>query len=724
MHRVTLAAGVAAISVGCAQARESSTASVSANPIRKVVTMLEAMKTKVEQEGEKEAEMYKKYACYCKNSGGTLEKSIGDADTKIPQVSSAIKEAEAEHSQLQEDLTSHRSDRAEAKKAMADATKIREDEAAAFAKYKAEADSNIAALGKAAAAVDNGMAGAFLQSQAASVVRHLVQSQENMLDADRDDVIAFLSASQGSDYAPQSGQIAGILKQLKDEMSQALADATATENNAIKVYEELMAAKTKEVAAQTASIEEKTVRVGEVAVSIAEMKNDLSDTQAALLEDQKFLADLKANCAKREEEWDEVVKTRNEELVALSETIKLLQDDDALELFKKTLPSASSFVQVSARTGSDSRSQALSLIQAAQKAAIKSSKPQLDFISLALRGNKMGFSKVISMIDDMVAALKKEQTDDDDKKEYCAVSFDAADDKKKGLERGISDSEAAIDDAKESISTLNEAIKALKAGISDLDKSVAEATENRKEENSEFTEMMSQNTAAKELINIAKNRMNKFYNPKLYKPAPKRELSEQDRIVVNMGGTLAPTPAPGGIAGTGVTVLAQVSVHNQGEVAPPPPPEAVGAYKKKSEDSNGVIAMMDLLIKDLDKQMTEGETMESDAQADYQVFMKDSADKRAEDSKTLGDKEAALADTEAALQAHSDDKTSLEKEHAATMQYIASLHAECDWLLQYFDVRKEARASEIDALGKAKAVLSGADYSLLQTRARSLRGVA
>merc|ERR1719298_349729 len=98
-------------------------------------------------------------------------------------------------------------------------------------------------------------------------------------------------------------------------------------------------------------------------------------------------------------------------------------------------------------------------------------------------------------------------------------------------------------------------------------------------------------------------------------------------------------------------------------------------------------------------------------------MMSTSAEKRAQDTKALGDKEAAKADAEGALQAHTDDHTSLSKEHAATLQYIASLHAECDWLLQYFDVRKEARASEIDALGKAKAVLSGADYSLLQTRA-------
>merc|ERR1719378_822392 len=97
-------------------------------------------------------------------------------------------------------------------------------------------------------------------------------------------------------------------------------------------------------------------------------------------------------------------------------------------------------------------------------------------------------------------------------------------------------------------------------------------------------------------------------------------------------------------------------------------------------------------------------------------MMKDSAAKRADDSKTLADKTATLADKEASLQADTENKASTQKELGATLQYIQSLHAECDWLLKYFDVRKEARSSEIDALGKAKAVLSGADYSFVQTK--------
>jgi len=695
-------------------------AELQANPIRKVVTMLENIKSKVEAEGEKETAMFEKYMCYCKNGAGALGKSIGDAGVKIPEVASTIEESEAQHAQLGEDLTKHRSDRAAAKEAIAEATALRGKEAATYAAFKAESDANIGAINGAVASLTKGMSGTFLQTGAADVLRKLVQARETMIDGDRQDLLEFLSTSQNSDYVPSSGQITGLLKELGDEMTRTLNDSTATEKSAIQAFDELVAAKTKEVNACTAAIEDKTVRVGELAVSIAQMKNELGDTQAALIEDQKFLADLDKNCASRQGEWDLVVKTRGEELVALSETIKVLQDDDALELFKKALPSASSFVQVSSSNEAFARAKALAMIRTAQ-ASSKPARMQLDFVALALHGKKIGFGKVIAMIDNMVKALKKEQTDDDDKKEYCALSFDAADDKKKGLERTVSDEEAAIANAEEHIATLASEIKALNEAIKALDEQVASAGEQRKEENEEFTTLMAQNTAAKELLGVAKNRLNKFYNPKLYVAPPKRELSEQDRIAVSMGGTMAPTPAPGGIAGTGVTVLSQVSAH--GKVGPGPAPEAVPAYSKKSEGNQGVTQMIDLLIKDLDKQMTVGETEEKDAQADYEQMTKDAADKRADDSTSLSDKTAAKADTEAALEAHTDGKTSASKELMATNQYIASLHAECDWLLKYFDVRQEARASEIDALGKAKAVLSGADFSLLQTKMRSLRGV-
>jgi len=409
------------------------------------------------------------------------------------------------------------------------------------------------------------------------------------------------------------------------------------------------------------------------------------------------------------------VKTRAEELSALADTIKVLNDDDALELFKKTLPSASSFMQIQV-TAQEMRGRALTELQQFLQSHPRNAK--LELLALALQGKKIGFEKVIKMIDDMVATLKVEQQDDDKKKEYCAEELDLADDKKKGLEHDIADLETAIEAAKDAIAKLAEEIAALTAGIKELDKMVMEATEQRKEENEDFKELMASDTAAKELLKFAKNRLNKFYNPKLYKAPPKTELSREDRIVENMSGTAAPTEVPGGIAGTGIAVFAEVMAHEQQQVAPPPPPETFGAYQKKSEDSMGVMAMVDLLIADLDKEMTEAETTEKDAQADYETSMKDAADKRTADSKLLSEKESIKAETEADLESKTEDKAAANVELMSTMKYISSLHMECDWLLKYFDVRKEARANEIDALGKAKAVLSGADYSLLQTKAQ------
>jgi len=381
-----------------------------------------------------------------------------------------------------------------------------------------------------------------------------------------------------------------------------------------------------------------------------------------------------------------------------------------LELMKKTLPGASaSFVQLKVSSTTVS-ARALAAIQSAPHSV------HLDFIALAIKGKKIGFEKVIKMIDEMAATLKTEQADDDTKKEYCAAQFDQSDDKKKSLERSVSDLETAISDAKEGITATQDEIAALGKSIKALDKAVASATEQRKEENEDFTQLMASDGAAKEILGFAKNRLNKFYNPKLYKAPAKKELTDEDRATLAAGGTLAPTAAPGGIAGTGVTVLADVSEHSQAK--PAPPPEAPGAYKKKSGESGGVIAMIDLLVKDLTKEMTVAETEEKDAQGDYEQMMKDSAEKRAQDAKSLGDKEAALADMQASLEKSTESKASTSKELMATMQYIQSLHNECDWLLQYFDVRKEARTSEIDALGKAKAVLSGADFSLVQTKSQ------
>merc|ERR1719503_282513 len=238
--------------------------------------MLQMMQNKITAEGKKEQVLFDKFMCYCNTGVDDLKASIQAADTKIPQVESALKSAAAEKAQLEQDT------RRECKDAIATATALREKEAATYAKVSGDYKANIAAMGKALTAIENGATG-FLQTSGASVLRKLSIEME-LSNADRDQIVSFLSAGSGSGYAPQSGQITGILKQMKETMEGDLADATATENTSIANFDALVAAKEKEIDAATKAVEDKLTRVGDLGVEIATMKEDLDDTAQAMLE--------------------------------------------------------------------------------------------------------------------------------------------------------------------------------------------------------------------------------------------------------------------------------------------------------------------------------------------------------------------------------------------------------------------------------------------------------
>merc|ERR1719356_2250371 len=192
-----------------------------------------------------------------------------------------------------------------------------------------------------------------------------------------------------------------------ETMEKDLNEITLAEESAVKNFEALIAAKEKELNANTGAIESKIERAAEVGLEIVEMKEDMDDTAKALAEDKKFLSELEKDCGSKEGEWNERCKIRAEEIVAIGDTIKILNDDDALDLFKKTLPSPSLLqTQTSFK---DVKQRALAALRVSKGDA------RLDFIALALRSKAPAvFEKVIGMIDDMVVLLQEEQVQDDE----------------------------------------------------------------------------------------------------------------------------------------------------------------------------------------------------------------------------------------------------------------------------------------------------------------------
>merc|ERR1719321_537291 len=369
-------------------------------------------------------------------------------------------------------------------------------------------------------ALKKGLSASLLQTGVGNTFRNIIAHSPAVREAQRDSLMSFLETGSGVEGG--SDTIIGIVEQMKETMEADLAEAESSEAESKSAFETLMTSKKSEIEAAGEAIETKTAREGTVAVEIVEGKADLEKTTVAVEEETQFKANLKKNCATKQKEWDERQKIRAEEIKAISETIEMLNSDDALELFKKTLPAAAALVQTSATT----RSQMHRVRNLVDKAMGSDKEHSVNrrLILAALRSGSGGFEKVNTMIDGMNEVLEGEQVQDDKQDVWCLAELDKAKEEAKATEADVEDVKAAIEEQRDAIETTAGEIEELKKGLEELDKDVAEATETRKDEHAEYVDTAASNQAAVELLGMAKNRLNKFYNPTLYKaPEPSAE---------------------------------------------------------------------------------------------------------------------------------------------------------------------------------------------------------
>ena len=638
------------------------------NPIRRVVTLLQDMAKKISEEGKQEEELYKNFECYCRTTSEELKTNVEEGAARITETTSKIEAGEGALEELKTQIKVSRESRAEAKEALASAQALDAKAAAGFDAQRSDLSANIDALTRAIAELEKGVAGSsFLQSGVGSAIRKVAMSSNRVSDDDRSTLLSFLSGADNQGYAPQSGEIIGILKQMKDQMSSDLADSKKAEAERKADHAALVGAKRKEVATLTSTIEDKLTRQGDLGVEVEGLKGDLAETKNSLAADQALAAKLGLSCGSQSSEWEKRQESRAEELVAIHDTIKLLNNDDALDLFKATLPNPS-LMQVQQST-SLWRDRALSLLRGSHSGS------RVKLIALALSGKSVNFAKVISMIEEMVGLLKAEQVDDDDKKAYCVQNFDQTEDEAKVLAHQIAGHKDTMEDYEEQLSNTETRIAAVQKSISELDASVAKATEMRQEQHSDFVTLTANNAAATQLLKLAINRLNKFYAPKLDKAAPKAglvQLLQADRVAEPFTSKL----------------------------------------EKKQQGFNGVASLIGSLIADLAKESQEAKAEEDHSQGDYAAFMSESSQSRVKKVNEVEELQNTKASLSGSLTKSKEELASAVTSAAETAKVISSLHQSCDWLLQNFDTRKTARAGEVEALNNAKAVLAGSDYSL------------
>merc|ERR1719174_52781 len=394
--------------------------------------------------------MYDKLSCWCKVNGDGKATAVEIAEGKVADLGSRIKALTAKSSELEESIKKVEWEVAANSQALDTATTMREKGLQKFRDDEKDMISNIMNLKNALVVLEKNLDTSFLQmsSDVKKHVRDIMSSskaddilQQILNPSQHDKLNAFMQGKVKAG-SPEGGEIMGILKQMKTEFESTLSEMQADEKKAVSQFADLKSAKTSEISAGEQMAKEKTALLGKTKVQLAEAKEDLEDTTSAMEADQAFLVDLKERCSVSDTEWEERSKTRALEIAAVGETIKILTDEDAHDLFASTL----SFLQLSSTRRTVSRED-FTREQASHgllRTGAKSGRKAL--VQLAASVRLDAFKKVEEEITGMIADIKAESDEEVHLQEKCKKEFHKNDMEVMEIDETIKDLTTKIND--------------------------------------------------------------------------------------------------------------------------------------------------------------------------------------------------------------------------------------------------------------------------------------
>merc|ERR1719230_407701 len=329
-----------------------------------VITLLKDMLKQLEKEVEGDEEVYDKIVCWCETNEKIKTKEIADAAEKMEQLGAKIEELTASLVRLEKEIKALEGEIFEQQGAMDKANAIRMKKQAEFNAEEKDLLDAIKALKDAIVVLSKHHPSPFMQvpagtnagalMQVVATLQHEMQKHDDLLEGvltptQRRAAASFLQAPADyfdasptfkQSYAPQSGQILGILKQMLETFEQNLAAAQGEEGAGQKDYGSVKASIFDQLAAADASRDKKVQDRADQTQALADTKQDLKDTEALKAANEKYLAMLKEKCAQTDAEWEERQKTRHLEIEAVSKALAILSSDDAHDLFTKTFNAA------------------------------------------------------------------------------------------------------------------------------------------------------------------------------------------------------------------------------------------------------------------------------------------------------------------------------------------------------------------------------------------------
>merc|ERR1719443_662154 len=621
-------------------------------------------------------------SCWCETNDKLKTQAIADSKMRIDALTASIEEFTANSARLNTEIGNLNKEISKNQNALDMATALRAKNNAEFLAEEKDMLQSIGSMKSAVIALSkHNMGAALLQSEVSDseaidiitkvdyqMKKHASLLSEKVTPKQLEVLKAFVQEGGSQGYAPQSGEIFGILQAMKESFEINLATSQKTEASELQGFTDLKEAKTGEIEAGQEQLEAKTQELATTDEKNAASKQDLEDTTTLLAEDTKFLADLKDKCANADQEYEERTKMRQLEIGAVSKALEYLSSDEAHALFTNTFNPKLLQMRSLDMHQAQRRERAVKLIQ---KAAAQD--PRLS--TLAVHARMDAFGNLKKTIQTMVDRLLKEKEDEIKHKDFCVEQLNENARATEVATQNKNDAEAKIAEFKAALDVLDKEIAQLKADVAELNKQAKIAGEDREKANKDFQVILADQRATQKLVGTALGVLKGFY---------------EKAALLQKGQKAA---------------LLQLLVGQ----APPP---GFKSYEKNKQ-SGGVMGMMQGVIDDAKAMEADAIRAEDRAQKEYEEFVQDTNDTVEEKKKEIANKSQVRNKTDAKML---DEEVNLDQIMSSLDQLATEngdIHRSCDFVLKNWEVRTAARDAEVEALKQAIALFSGAKMAAL-----------
>jgi len=644
-----------------AAAAAAAAAALSATPVGKVLEMLQDMKTQGEKDKQDEEVQYAAYKQFCEVTERETQRSIEEGTEKIEVLTAEMEKSGSDATRLGEEVAAHVADIEGAKAEKEEASKMRETERKDFQAMFQDLSESIDAIGRATKELKSGKAqeGSLIQLNALKLPDKASKGLNSLLSEGFED--SLLSDLQAPDQF-KSGGIIKMLEKLEEQFVDERLQLEKEEMSKKHAFELLLQGVTTKIAEATKEQQQKHTTQAKKLQDKAEASSGLSETEAGLEVDKKYLADLTTTCQKKAGDFEERQKLRGEELVALDEAIKIISEISGASL-AQTVKTASALAQLRTDAANPAQAQVARFLQ---REASSLNSRLLSALAERARADPMG--KVKQMIEQLIVRLKDQAKEETTKKGWCDAEMSTNKATREEKSDAVSSLKAEIDELEAHISQLGEEIASLSGELTELENAKSEATSLRQKEE-------------------AKNE------------ATVKEAKEGQDAVAKAVMVLKDFYAK---AGQSTALLQSSELHGA------PPVFGDEPYTGMQKAKGGVVAMLEVIESDFSRMEAEATASEAASKKEFESFVEESKITKAEKSKEVEHKTSSKQQKKSELITLQADLQGTQKELDAAEVYFEKLKPDCLDAGPSYQERKARREQEMKDLKEALEMLDAA----------------